>query len=395
LTLRQLEPKILGMRNLSLLALSLVFGSTLLAQAPARAGRGGGRGAAAATSPAYEVHPDRTVTFKLRAPEATTVTVSGDFAQNPLTLTKGTDGTWSVTSAALRPAIYRYAFTVNGVSMIDPANPMIGTSDRGFGGSLFEVKANQPSPWDVQDVPHGTVHINYYTSKKFSAQRLMYVYTPPGYDSTTTRYPALYLMHGAGGVESSWFTDGKANLILDNAIASGQAKPMIVVMPYGRPGQAATFGPSNIPAPPANGVLFPNDVVEDVIPFAEKNYRISPRPDDRAIAGLSMGGNQTLQVGLTHLDIFHYIGAFSPVVMTASAEQDFAPALADPSATNKKLKLFYIYCGKTDTLFDSITSFHKLLDDKKVAHKFVETEEWHVWRNWRDYLADFAPRLFR
>jgi enterochelin esterase-like enzyme len=384
------------MRNVSILALFLSGSAMLLAQAPAgRGGRGGGRGPAAPAQPAYEVHPDRTVTFKLRAPEATAVTVSGDFTQTALTLTKAQDGTWSVTSSPLRPALYNYAFTVNGIRVVDSANPMIGAADRGSGSSIFEVKAEKPSPWDVQAVPHGTVHINYYVSKKFDAARMLYVYTPPGYETSTARYPALYLMHGAGGEESSWFAEGKANLILDNAIAAGQAKPMIVVMPYGRPGQAATFGPSNIPAPPANGVLFPNDVVEDVIPFAEKNYRISARADDRAIAGLSMGGNQTLQVGLTHLDIFHYIGAFSPVVMTASAEQDFAPAFADTSATNKKLKLFYIYCGKTDTLFDSITSFHKLLDERKVAHKFIETEEWHVWRNWRDYLADFAPRLFR
>jgi enterochelin esterase-like enzyme len=167
-------------------------------------------------------------------------------------------------------------------------------------------------------------------------------------------------------------------------------------MPYGRPGQAATFGPSTLPAFPAEPrVVFPNDVVEDVIPFAEKNYRISARADDRAIAGLSMGGNQTLQVGLTHLDTFHYIGAFSPVVMNQSVEEDYKEALSDPAATNKKLKLFYIYCGKTDTLFQSIDSFSKLLDQRKVNHKFVQTEEWHVWRNWRDYLADFTPRLFR
>ncbi len=323
------------------------------------------------------------------------VTVSGDFTQTAVTLTKAPDGTWSATSAPLRPALYNYAFTVDGVRVVDPANPMIGAADRASGSSLFEVKADRPSPWDIQAVPHGTVHISYYVSKKFDAPRMIYVYTPPGYETSTTRYPALYLMPGAGGEESSWFAEGKANLILDNVIAAGRAKPMIVVMPYGRPGQAATFGPSNIPAPPANGVLFPNDVVEDVIPFAEKNYRISARADDRAIAGLSMGGNQTLQVGLTHLDIFHSIGAFSPVVGTGSAETDFKEALTDSAATNKKLKLFYIYCGNTDVLFPSITGFHQLLDQHKIAHQFIQTEEWHVWRNWRDYLADFAPRLFR
>jgi enterochelin esterase-like enzyme len=383
------------MRKVSILALSITFGSLLLAQAPAT--KAGGRGARPApASPAYEVHPDRTVTFRLRAPDATDVKVSGDFTQNAVTMLKGQDGNWSVTAGPLRPALYNYAFTVNGVRAVDPANPMIGAADRASGSSIFEVRAEKPEPWDVQAVPHGTVHINYYVSKKFEAPRMMYVYTPAGYETSTTKYPALYLMHGAGGEESSWFAEGRANLILDNAIAEGKAKPMIVVMPYGRPGQAATFGPSNLPAfPPEPRVVFPNDVVEDVIPFAEKNYRISARADDRAIAGLSMGGNQTLQVGLTHLDTFHYIGAFSPVVMNQSVEEDYKEALSDPASTNKKLKLFYIYCGKTDTLFQSIDSFSQLLDQRKINHKFVQTEEWHVWRNWRDYLVDFAPRLFR
>jgi enterochelin esterase family protein len=384
------------MRQTSILALSIAFSSFLFAQAPPAPGGRAGRGGAAPAQPAYEVHADRTVTFKLRAPDATNVTVSGDFTQTAQTMTKAADGTWSVTTAPLRPALYDYTFTVNGVRVVDPANPMLGAADRASGSSIFEVKADKPSPWDIQAVPHGTVHVDYYTSKKFNAQRMIYIYTPPGYATSTARYPALYLMHGAGGEESSWFAEGRANLILDNAIAEGKTKPMIVVMPYGRPGQAARFGPSNLPPWPAEpGVVFPNDVVEDVIPCAEKMYRISARADDRAIAGLSMGGNQTLQVGLTHLDLFHYIGAFSPVVMNQSVEQDYKAALADPAAANKKLKLFYIYCGKTDTLFQSISSFNELLDQRKINHKFIQTEEWHVWRNWRDYLADFVPRLFQ
>ena len=277
---------------------------------------------------------------------------------------------------------------------------MIGAGDRSAGPSLFEVKGDKPAPWDIQAVPHGAVHINYYVSKKFDAQRMMYVYTPPGYDTSTAKYPALYLMHGAGGIESSWFSAGRANLILDNLIAEGKARPMIVVMPYGRPGPAATLVPlarGSAPAaetqPPA--VVFPNDVVEDVIGFAEKTYRISSRADDRAIAGLSMGGNQTLLVGLTHLDLFRYVGAFSPVIFNQSADQDFKDAFAAPAAANKKLKQFYIYCGNKDTLFASNKSFHELLDQRGITHTFVETEGAHVWWNWRDYLVDFAPRLFR
>ena len=158
-------------------------------------------------------------------------------------MTKGTDGTWTAIAGPLRPAIYNYSFSVNGVRVVDPTNPMIGTGDRTAGSSLFEVKGEKPAPWSLQAVPHGSVHVNYYLSKKFDAQRMMYVDTPPGYDTSTTRYPALYLMHGAGGMESSWFTAGRANLILDNLIAEGKARPMIVVMPYGRPGPGAASGP--------------------------------------------------------------------------------------------------------------------------------------------------------
>jgi enterochelin esterase-like enzyme len=390
------------MRTTLIVTFSIALGTQLWAQAPpaARGGRGG-RGAPA--PPSYEVRPDRTVTFRLRAPEAATVSVSGDFVDTAQPMTKGEDGIWTTTVGPLRAALYNYTFSVSGVRVVDPTNPMIGTGDRAAGSSLFEVKGDKPAPWDLQSVPHGAIHVNYYVSKKFDAQRMMYVYTPPGYDTSTTRYPALYLMHGAGGIESSWFTAGRANLILDNLIAEGKAKPMIVVMPYGRPGPAATVGPA--PAPPpatanapqtqTSAGVFPNDVVEDVVGFAEKAYRLSSRADDRAVAGLSMGGNQTLLVGLTHLDMFRYIGAFSPVIFNQSVDQDYKDAFADAAATNKRLKQFFIYCGKKDTLFASNKSFHELLDQRQIKHTFVETEGAHVWWNWRDYLVDFAPRLFR
>jgi len=384
------------MRNTTLAAISIGFSALLFAQAPTGpAGPGdarGGRGNRPAALPAYIVNPDRTVTFHLRAPAAAAVTVSGDFTQTSQAMTKAEDGSWSVTSAALRPAIYDYSFSVDGVRTNDSSNPLIKSGDRSS-STMFEVRGGKPAPYDIQPVPHGTVRIDYYVSKKFDAPRMLWVYTPPGYEVSTARYPAMYLLHGAGDTEAGWVTTGHANLILDNLIAEGRAKPMIVVMPYGRPGPSATLGLA-APAPVSEpGVTFPNDVVEDVIPFAEKTYRISSKADDRAIAGLSMGGNQTLQVGLTHLDTFHYIGAFSPVVI--NPEEVFKDALADPAGTNRKLKLFYIYIGKQDTLFPSNQSFNQILEQHRITHAFIETEEWHVWRNWRDYLADFAPRLFR
>ena len=378
------------MRYLSIAAILFGFSALLPAQAPP---------APAAprppAPPAYKVNADRTVTFRLHAPDASAVTVSGDFTQTPQPLTKGEDGTWSFVSAPLRPAIYDYSFTVNGLRINDPSNPLVKTGDRSS-STMFEVKGDKgdkAAPWDIQPVPHGAIRIEYYESKKFAAPKMVWVYTPPGYETSTAKYPALYLLHGAGDTEAGWVTTGHANLILDNLIAEGKAKPMIVVMPYGRPAPSVTLN-LTAPAPVTEaGVTFPNDLVEDVVPFVEKTYRISARADDRAIAGLSMGGNQTLQVGLTHLDLFHYIGAFSPVVIIP--EQAFKDALADPVGTNKRLRLFYIYIGKLDTLYTSNQNLDKLLNDRKVKHAFVETEEWHVWRNWRDYLADFAPRLFR
>jgi enterochelin esterase-like enzyme len=402
-TLNGRNRRIGGMQKTLIVACSVALSPLLLmAQAPAgQQGARGGRGRGTPAPPSYDARSDRTVTFRLRAPEATSVSVSGDFADDPQAMTKGTDGVWTVTAGPLRPALYNYTFSVNGVRVVDPTNPMVAAGDRSAGPSFFEVKGDKPAPWALQAVPHGAVHISVYDSKKFNAERQVYVYTPPGYDTTNTKYPALYLMHGAGGIESSWFAAGRANLILDNLIAEGKAKPMIIVMPYGRPGAAATLVAGTVAAnaaagqPQTSASVFPNDVVEDVIGFAEKTYRISSRADDRAVAGLSMGGNQTLAVGLTHLDLFRYIGAFSPVIFNQTAEQEFREALTNAPATNKKLKQFYIYIGKKDTLFASNKSFHELLDQRHITHTFVETEGAHVWWNWRDYLVDFAPRLFR
>jgi|SRR5581483_8991814 len=202
-----------------ILVLSLLCSSALLAQAPGKAAKGGGR--AAPAEPGYQISADRKVTFRLRAPQANTVTVSGDFATGPQPMTKGADGTWTATFGPLRPAIYNYRFTVDGVATNDPNNPWIASADRGNGASLLEVKGDTPAPWSIQNVPHGNVHIHTYASKTMNAPRNLYVYTPPGYETSTARYPALYLMHRAGGSEASWTTAGRANFILDNLIAEG------------------------------------------------------------------------------------------------------------------------------------------------------------------------------
>jgi enterochelin esterase family protein len=374
------------MKRISLLA--IVFASMVLAQAPAR-----GRGNQPPAKPSYEVHPDRTVTLQLRAPDATDVKLSGDFVQGPQPMTEGDDGVWSITVGPLNPAIYNYSFWVNGVQGIDPVNPMVKLGDR-TSSSMFEVPGDKPAMDDIQNVPHGTVHINWYVSKTIEAPRSIYVYTPPGYEQGKATYPVLYLLHGAGDTEAGWTNAGRANLILDNVIAAGKAKPMIVVMPYGRAFQEVYFGPGVRPSQPDPNA-FANDLLHDVIPYVEKLYRVSAKADDRAIAGLSMGGGQTLQIGLTHLDMFHYIGAFSAAARGPNFAEQYKEAFDDPAATNKKLKLFYIACGKADTLFASAQSLSDELDKRKIRHTFAPSEEGHVWRNWRAYLADFTPQLFR
>jgi enterochelin esterase family protein len=381
------------MSRLSLFAIPLMLTPLLLAQAPAApAGRGN-------APPAYnscEVAPDRTVTFRLRAPEAASVKVSGDFVQGTQDLTKAEDGVWSVTVGPLAPAIYNYTFRVNGVGVLDPVNPAIKLGER-TSESMFEVPAEKPALYNMQNVAHGTVHVNWYESKTLSVWRRIDVYTPPGYETGKGTYPVLYLLHGSGDTESGWVTIGRANFILDNLIAAGKAKPMIVVMPYGRARQDVYLGAAPPPSQPPDPKAFENDLLKDVMPFAEKLYRISAQPSDRAIAGLSMGGGQALSVGLNHLDIFQTVGAFSAGGggRTEGLEAQYKDLLADPAATNKKLKFFYIACGKTDGLFAGSQALHEVLAKHDIKHTFAPSEEGHVWRNWRNYLADFVPQLFR
>ena len=351
-----------------------------------------GRGNAPPPIVSCEVKQDRTVTFRLRAAEATDVKVGGDFIQGPQQMTKGDDGVWTVTLGPLNPAIYSYTFRMNGVSFLDPVNPMIKLGERSS-ESMFEVPGEKPAPYDLENVPHGTVHVNYYDSKSLGVPRRIDVYTPPGYEKGKGTFPVLYLLHGSGDTELGWTTIGRANLILDNLIAAGKAKPMIVVMPYGRAREDVYLAP--FAAANTQTDAFANDLLNDVVPMVEKFYRISGKPDQRAIAGLSMGGGQALQIGLRNLDKFHAIGAFSAALRAQNVEEQYKDVLGDAAGTNKKLKVFYIACGKMDSLFAPAQSFDEILTKHEIRHSFVPSEEGHVWRNWRNYLADFAPQLFR
>jgi enterochelin esterase-like enzyme len=338
-----------------------------------------------------EVQPDRTVVFRLQAPKATEVAVTGDFLPRPLPLEKDAQGIWTVTSAPLDPAIYGYSFVVDGVRIADPNSGRLQAGVNGV-SSLVEVPGTAPMFYDARPGPHGVVHVHWYDSKSLSALRSFYVYTPPGYDKGSNKYPVLYLLHGSGDTEGGWVSIGRANIILDNLIAERKAVPMVVVMPFGHPQAAVGFGPNPDPSP--DRALFTHDLLEQIIPMAEGEYRIDAKPENRAIAGLSMGGGQALYIGLGNLDRFRWIGVFSAGARD-DAEKTFAGVLADSAATNRKLKLFWIGCGQADPGFERARNLDEMLKSHGITHTFVASEGAHVWRNWRSYLNQMAPLLFR
>jgi enterochelin esterase family protein len=341
------------------------------------------------------VHPDRSVTFRLPAPKANDVTLSlsGISGAAPQPMEKDDKGVWSVTTGPLEPEIYSYMFSVDGVRITDPNNPNLKPGVRSS-SSVIEVPAAQPSFYDPQPTPHGTVHMNLYESKSLGMTRSMYVYTPPGYESGKGDYPVLYLLHGSGDTESGWVTIGRANVILDNLLAGHKAVPMIVVMPFGHPQPSVGFG--SISEPSSDRAAFTRDLLEDILPFAEKLYRISAKPQSRAIAGLSMGGSQSMNIGLNHLQLFHWIGIFSAGIgRSGDPEQAFPALFAEPAASNKKIKLLWIGIGRQDGGFQSAEQLSELLKKHGIEHEFHPSEGAHAWPVWRYYLSEFVPRLFR
>jgi enterochelin esterase family protein len=251
---------------------------------------------------------------------------------------------------------------------------------------------------DAKDVPHGTVRMETYHSKSLSAPRTLWVYTPPGYHGGTTRYPVFYLLHGSGNIDSSWMLTGRANLIMDNLIAEGKAKPMIIINPFGYARQGVNLGPevTQAAAPAAGGQqtsAFANDLLEDVIPFVEKTFRTLPGADNRALGGLSMGGGQTVAIGFTHPDTFH-----SLVVMSAgatNAETTYPDFFKDPATINRTMKLIWMGVGKDDRIGASTKALDASLTAKGITHTFKLTDGRHEWVVWRHHLNEVAPLLFR
>ena len=358
------------------------------AQQPAAA-RAAGAAARPTSSP--EINKDRQVTFRLLAPKATAVSVSGEFMAGSKPLEKNADGLWSVTVGPIDPEIYYYNFTVDGVKTLDPGNPGVKSgSTASTIQSVLEVPGDRPAFYDGQDVPHGEIRTHWYQSKSLNSLRRLTVYVPPGYDrDTATKLPVLYLFHGANADETAWTRLGHVNLILDNLLAAGKMKPFLVVMPFGYGALPGTPGAQN------NTALFSRDLIEDVIPFVQGQYRALTDRDHRAIVGLSMGGGQSLTIGLNHLDLFSYVGGFSAALNNAGDYGKTFAGLADPAAANRQLHLLWIGCGSEDSLFPAAKKFSAYLTEHGIKHTFRESGGAHTWINWRHYLNEVGPLLFR
>ena len=355
-----------------------------------------------------EMNTDRTVTFRVIAPDAKEVKVLGDWlpaegwTPGSAAMTKGENGIWTHTTNVLPPELYSYSFLVDGFKTTDPNNPFL-IRDVASVTNFFIVGGGQADLYKVNDVPHGTVARRWYDSPGLEIDRRLTIYTPPGYENSSEKYPVLYLLHGAGGDEEAWVSLGRAAQILDNLIAQGKAKPMVVVMPNGNVIQDAAPGEGN------KGFYKPQFMVPktmdgtyeatftDIIKFVENNYRVKPDKANRAIAGLSMGGFHSMHISRFYPNTFDYVGLFSAAIMPR--EDATNKVYADIDGTLKKqmgngYKLYWIGIGKDDFLYQANTEFRQKLDSMGMKYTYMETDGGHIWKNWRIYLAEFLPLLF-
>jgi enterochelin esterase family protein len=342
-----------------------------------------------------EVQTDGSVTFRFLAPNAQEVKLAREGAE-PVAMQKDDKGVWTVTTAPLAPDYYGYSIIVDGVRLIDPYNHWLKPNLLAT-QNVVHVPGPPSLPWEVNDVPRGEIHVHFYKSAVADDQRNFFVYTPPGYDPTAkTTYPVLYLLHGFSDDASGWTMVGHANVILDNLIAQGKAKPMIVVMPLGygtmemiHLGWSAW---SHTEVRDQNFSKFAEALLTEVMPKVESEYRVAKDRNSRAIAGLSMGGSESLLTGLNHLDKFAWIGAFSAGGIADDFEKDF-PGL--DAKANQQIKLLWIACGTEDRLITANRKLREWLKSKGVEHTDIETPGMHTWMVWRRNLAEFAGLLFR
>jgi len=341
-----------------------------------------------------EVHADNRITFRFRAPNAKEVVLTLEGSQRA-PMQKDEQGVWSLTTAPLQPDLYGYSFVADGVGLIDPVNPVMKPNLLNT-TSMVRVPGPSTLPWEVNDVPRGMIHRHFYRSAVVGDDRDYYVYTPAHYHPGAKKlYPVLYLLHGFSDDARGWTDVGRAHVILDNLIAQGKAKPMLVVMPLG-------YGAPEIVSRNFGGMRDPNlrqrsfdkfrdALFTEMIPQVEKSYRAAKDRNSRAIAGLSMGGAESLFIGLNALDRFAWIGAFS----SGGLSNDFPATFPDLTAkTSASLRLLWIACGTEDRLIDGNRKIREFLKSREIRHTGVETPGAHTWLVWRRYLAEFATMLF-
>ena len=354
-----------------------------------------------------EIHTDNSVTFRLYAPNASEVKTSGNWMEGwgaSEAMIRNDTGLWSLTVGPLEPEIYTYSFSVNGITLMDPGNIRVMRDGARY-ASMLLVPGEASDLYQVKNVPHGTLSKVWYDSPSLELTRRMYVYTPPGYDEGSDKYPVFYLLHGGGGDEDAWSTLGRASQIMDNLIAQGKAKPMIVVMTNGNPGDAASPGE----APPkkeasGNNVFgmgsgaFEKSLVKDVIPYVEKHYRTLRGKENRAVSGLSMGGMQTMNLAFDHAENFDYFGVMSmglpdPDPSGRNWFQDVDERIKNLESNG--YKLYWIGCGTDDFLYEAAKNLVAKMEENNLEFTYRESSGGHTWSNWRIYLSEFAPLLFK
>lgn len=393
------------MKRLTALTVALLIGVTMFAQQALW-------GAAPVVSP--EIHDNNTVTFRFKAPKAVRVQLTGDFlpvqknakfeAPGIVDLKEGQEGVWEYTTPEpLKPELYSYSFIVDGLRMNDLANVYL-IRDVSTLTNVFIIGGDRADFYKVNPVPHGTVSRIWYDSPALGLERRMTVYTPAGYETSGKRYPVLYLLHGMGGDEEAWISLGRTAQILDNLIAQGKAKPMIVVMPNGNASQEAAPGESSRGMVPLTMQLPKTmegsyeQAFPEIVKFIDKNYRTIKSKSGRAIAGLSMGGFHSLHISKQYPDMFNYIGLFSAAIMPN--KEVSSPIYENMEGKlkvqfDKNPTLYWIAIGKTDFLYKANEEYRKLLDEKGYKYTYYESDEGHIWKNWRIYLTEFVPMLFR
>ncbi len=351
-----------------------------------------------------EIHDNNSVTLRLYAPEAKKVTVVGNFLTTDEKNVEGTEmkrnaqGVWEYTSPVLRSELYNYNFIVDGVKICDPANVYV-CRDVAAMFNIFIIDGDRGELYRVNDVPHGSVKRTWYNSPTLGKERRITVYTPAGYEQSKEKYPVLYLLHGAGGDEEAWMTLGRTSQILDNLIAQGKARPMLVVMTNGNAWQQAAPGEA------ADGMGQPamrmgggkpkasfEESFGDVINFVESNYRVIKKKEARAVAGLSMGGGHSFNISRTYPNTFDYVGLFSAAVRIGD-NKEVQESLK--KQRDNGFKLYWIACGETDFLYQMNKEAMNYMDSINFPYTYRESGEGHIWRNWRIYLSEFAPMLFK